>query len=380
MRRSSARSLRRLCSLSIAGWLALALWAGSALAPERSRANGVGDLYVATPTGVAEVLVATGEVLARVPLRAAPRALAFDPGGAVLYATGGAETVEPIDIESLEATAALPLPGRATALAHPSGGALVVALAGDRRLAIVDPTRGTTTRSAALPGPADLLAADRRREVVLAAESGKPWLALLDRDARLVSTTLDGRVTAIAVSVAGDLVVATRAPATVRRLAARDLDVAWSVSLPAAPDAVAVVTDGVVAAAGRSLFWVDGAGAKPWRTLASPVTALAASDDGGVLYAATEAGLDAITVDGRAVHVAVDLVSGPGTLAPVPRPASLAGSGPGSSVGAGDRPPSTSTIGPAVRPEPAIGVGLAAALVVLFAAVAVARRVGGAGS
>lgn len=353
-----------------------ALLLAGALGLERASANGVGDLYAATRAGVAEVLVAGGEVLATVPLRDIPRAIAFDPEGRVLYAATGGRNLEPIDIETLELTAAIPLPGVAGSLVHPNGPTLVVALAGDRRLALVDPGAGTTTRSAELPGSTDLLAADRRHPFVLAAESGKPWLALLAGDAPPVSTSLDARVTAVAVSRTGDLVVATRAPATIRRLAPTDLAVAWSVDLPAAPDAVAALADGVVAAGGRTLWWIDRSGARPWRTVGQPVTALVGSDDGTVVYAATADGVEAMTVDGRrSVHVGLDLAPGSTVLAPVPRPASLAGSDGRRPVTESGRPPATSTVGPGRPTSADLGLGLGVTLVVLVLGVAVARHV-----
>jgi DNA-binding beta-propeller fold protein YncE len=360
--------------LLAASLLAAVLLAGLASRPEQASANGVGDLYVATRSGVAEVLVGGGEVLATVALRDTPRALAFDPPGTTLYAATGGRALESVDIETLGTAAAVSLPGVAEALVHPSGNALVAAITGDRRLAVVDPAAGTTARTVELPGPADLLAADRRHPAVLAAESGKPWLALVAGTARPVTTTLAARVTAIAVSRAGELLVATRAPATVRRLAPTDLATEWSVDLPAAPDAVVALGDGIVAASGRTLWWVDRSGARTWRTLAAPATALAASDDGGVLYVATGSAVEAITADGtRSVRIAVDLAPGPGVLAPVPRPASLLAGGGSAAPGSG-RAPATSTTVPADRPKPDVGLGIGVALLVLIGSLAIARR------
>lgn len=371
----AAGGRRRVASFVAAGSLTVALLAGPGLGPEAATANGVGDLYVATRSGVAEVLVATGEVLATVPLRASPQFLAFDPSGRSLYAAVGNQ-IEPIDIESLETTAAIPLPGPAASLVHPEGAALSVALTGDRRLLLLDPTTATRRWSGDLPGQPDLLAADRRHAGVLAAESGKRWLALVGDEARPVTTTLAGRVTAIAVSRAGDLFVATRAPATVQRLSGPDLTPEWSVSLPSAPDALAAMADVVVAAAGRTLWRIDRSGAREWRTLGAPVMALAGSDEGTVLYAATEAGLEAIAGEGgRAVKLALDIAPGPGSLAPVPRPASLAGSGGPSGSGETGRPPATSTVEEGPGPGREVGLGLVAALVVLVLAIGAGRRI-----
>lgn len=381
MDRLAAPVPRRSIALVVAS-LAAVLLVGPGLAPDEARANGVGDLYAATTAGVAEVLVATGEVLATVHLEGASRALAFAPDGRTLYTAAGDRALQPIDIETLETRAPISLPGRVESVAHPKGLAVVTAIAGDRRLVFVDPSTGTTIRSIELPGPADLLAADRRQPMVLAAESGKAWLALVDGDGRRTTATLTGRVTAVAIGSGGDLVVATRAPAAVERRTAADLAAEWSVALPAAPDAVAVVAKGIVAAAGRSLWWVDRAGVREWRTLAAPVSALAASDDGTVLYAATAAGLEAIVVDGgRAVRISLDLASGPGVLAPVPRPASLAGAGGPAATDRSSRAPATSTLGPAEERPVDLGLAVVVSLVVLAIGFAVARRltrVGGA--
>lgn len=374
MDRPAAPAPRRSMALVVAT-LAVVLLAGPGLGPDEARANGVGDLYAATTAGVAEVLVATGEVLATVPLDSAPGAIAFAPDGRTLYTTAGDRALQPIDIETLETTAAIPLPGRAESVAHPKGSAVVTAIAGDRRLVFVDPSTGSTLRSTELPGPADLLAADRRQPMVLAAESGKAWLAVVDDGGRTTTATLTGRVTAIAIGRGGDLVVATRAPAAVERRAAADLAAEWSVPLPAAPDAVAVLAKGIVAAAGRSLWWVDRAGAREWRTLAAPVSALAPSDDGTVLYAATAVGLEAIAVDGgRAVRVPLELASGPGVLAPVPRPASLAGAGGPAATDRSGRAPATSTLAPDEERPLDLGLAAAVSLVVLAIGVAVSRR------
>ncbi|GIW20498.1 MAG: hypothetical protein KatS3mg065_0794 [Chloroflexota bacterium] len=364
-------------------WLAALLLAGPVLGPDRASANGAGDLYVATRSGVAEVLVAGGEVLATIPLGDAPRALAFRPDGTTLYASTGGRAVVPIDIEALETTAPVALPGLVATLAHPSGASLVVALAADRRLALVDPAATTVRRlEVDLPGSPDLLAADRRHDLVLAAESGKSWLALLAGETKPVTRSLAGRVTAISVSPDGDLLVATRAPARIERLAPTDLGSEWSVDLPAAPDAVVALEDGVVVAGGRSLWLVDRAGARLWRSLDAPVVALAASDDGSVLYAATSSGVEALTADGaRSVRIPVDVADGSSVLAPVPRRPSLGGVGGHGSSPTGGRVPATNTLAPAIASEPGLGPAIAVALVVLVLGLVIARRaVGPAGS
>lgn len=371
-----AAGRRRVVSFLLAGGLIVALFTRPGLGPEAATANGVGDLYVATRSGVAEVLVATAETLASVSLQAAPQAVAFDPAGATLYAAAGGR-IEPIVIESLETTAAIPLPDPAATIVHPKGADLYVALTAGRRLLLLDPATGARRWSGNLPGQPDLLAADRRHAGVLAAESGKRWLAFVGDEAQPVTTTLPGRVTAIAVSRAGDLLAATRAPVTVQRLTHPSLTPEWSVTLPSAPDALAAMADGVVAAAGRTLWRIDSSGAHEWRTLGAPVMALAVSDEGTVLYAATEAGLEAIAGEGqRAVKLALDLAPGPGSLAPVPRPASLAGSGGPSGSGETGRLPATSTAAPNPSPGPAVGFGLAVGFVVLVLAVGAGRWIG----
>ncbi len=366
--------------------LAVGLLSGLAGArPGPTLANGIGDLYAATTGGVAEILVASGEVLATVPLQPPPTALAFAPDGRTLFTVTGSRALQPIDIETLETAAAIPLPGAAVSVAHPNGERVVVALAGDRRLAIVDRSSGSVARSGELPGPPDLLAADRRHELVAVAENGKSWVGLLDGEAPPRTGTVEGRITAIAVSSDGAAYVATRVPASVSRISLRDLAVERVVSLPASPDAIAVVADGVVVASGRTLWWLDRTGPRQWRTTQAPVTALAASDDGQVLYAATQGAIEAFVARGDgSVRITLEVGLGPAVLAPVPRPASLTGVGgtgePGTSPGEAGRAPATNTegaaTGAALDPLPIVLV----VLVVLLVAGVGARRIVGAPS
>ncbi len=363
--------------------LAVGLLGGLAgVRPGPALANGVGDLYAATADGVGEILVASEEVLATVPLQPPPTALAFAPDGRTLFAVAGSRSLQPIDIEALSTIAAVPLPGAAVNVAHPKGERVVVALAGDRRLAIVDPSSGSVARSGELPGPPDLLAADRRHEQVAVAENGKSWFGLLDGESPPRTVTVEGRVTAIAVSSDGAAYVAIRAPASVRRISLRDLAVERVVTLPASPDAIAVLADGVVVASGRTLWWLDRTGPRQWRTTQAPVTSLAASDDGQVLYAATGGAIEAFVPRGNgSARITLEVGLGPAVLAPAPRPASLTGLGgsgvPGNTPGEAGRAPATNTeraaTGAALDPLPIVLV----VLVVLFVAGIGVRRIVG---
>ena len=52
-------------------------------------ANGVGDLYIASPAGVLEVRVSTSTVVSTISLLPAPQSLAFTPDGKTLYVGSG---------------------------------------------------------------------------------------------------------------------------------------------------------------------------------------------------------------------------------------------------------------------------------------------------
>lgn len=379
---------RRLGALILAAALAAGASVGTALA------NGIGDLYVATADGVDEVHVASETVVNDVPIKPAPVSLAFSPDGRQLYASAGGRWLTRIDIQSISVADTLSVPADVASLAHPHGDRLAIAIPTRRRLGILDTTDGTLTESAELPGAVDLLAADRRDPRVVAGEVGASWLAVFDvATSSLHTATLDGRIAALSVDRdRGAAYVATSDPNELLRISLDGLTVEWRTALPAAPDGIAALADRVIVAGETALWAVDRDGAASWGTAESPITSLAASDEGRVVYAAEGAAIEAFGLDGRpASRIDVVAGSGPRALAPVPRVSSLGdgsanGSGSANGTGSGnsdDEPkpdaPSTDTI--ADRRDSLVGgpvVALGAILVggiILVCAWLVLRRI-----
>ena len=127
--------------------LLLAGLAGPALA------NGVGDLYVASPAGVLEVRVSTSTIVSTTSVLPSPQSLAFTPDGKTLYVGSGGAHITPIDIETLTVGDAISTPGPVTALAFPAGEILVGAMPLRRTLAFITVHDNSVVESAELPGP-----------------------------------------------------------------------------------------------------------------------------------------------------------------------------------------------------------------------------------
>jgi len=277
------------------------------------RAETTGDLYVASAAGILEVVTASASVLDTVPVSPSPGSIAIRPDGRELFALSGDRQIVGIDLESMTVTSHIALPAPGAAIAYPRGEELVAAMPSLRRLAIRDAGTDSVRRSEPLPGAVDLLAADRRDGRVVVAASGGHWVAVFDSAGdSMRSVTVRGSVTAVALdATAGIAVVAMTKPNRVVGLDLHDFATTWSMSLSAAPTAVAVVGTTTLLATGRLVWAIDhaapGAAAvgistaelhgRRWASLAKPATALTVSDDGSLVYA-----LEADRVEGFTVN------------------------------------------------------------------------------
>lgn len=332
--------------------LALAVW-GVVLAggvpPSIVLANGIGDLYAGVTSGVLELHVASSKVVEEVDFAPAAASLAFSNDGRTLWLARGQKSLGRIDIETISLGASLSLPGPARAAVVPQGGSIVVAV-GSLRLAIVDPATGRVRDSHPLPAEPNLLAADRREPLTVAARQADDWIAILDpTDGSVRTVSLKGAVAAVAVDRQGDTAYAiTTAPNRLWRIQLREAKVTDQVDLSAAPTAVASTAQGPVVAAGRQLWIVASGGVRRLGTTEADISAIAASDDGRLIYAGRGGGVTAFNTDGVVLRkIALAAGKTPITLAAIPAPPSLgSGAGPGSSGSSASSvpvPPATST-------------------------------------
>ena len=334
-------NIRRRC---LAGLLPAVL---ALVAAAPAHANGIGDLYAATPGGVTELYVHGARTVTEVPVKPRPTALAFSPDGRSLYASGGRRLVH-IDIETISADGELQLPAAASALAFPGGRELVIALPARRTLGLLEGPNAQVTETQALPGAADLLAADRRDPRVVAATRGGSWLAVYHTgDRELTTSSVEGRIQAIAVDRdRGAALVATAKPDRLTRLDLRDLRVVATVPLPAPPAAVAATLSGGVVAADRTIWSVGTGETRRIASAQGRIAHLATSDEGRVILAAGSERIEAFPEAGggplRTLEVA-DVAA----LAAIPAPSSVSGDGGRAPAGPGDGKgelPATSTV------------------------------------
>jgi hypothetical protein len=292
-------------------------------------ANGLGDLYVAVPEGVAEVRLVDERIEATVDAGAAT-GLAFTNDGAYLFVVDDAGALSRIDIETISLDKTYTLPAAALAVAHPEGDALLLALEGQRALGVLadgsdDPTTGPELR-----GMPDLIAADRLDHRAVAARYGEPWVDIVETPSGSVeSATLDGEVVALAVADdTGYAYAATTGPNRLWRVALDTGSVDWGGKLDGKPSAVTAVDDAAIVAVGADLVRVTGEDVVPWSETDDDVTALATSDEGQFVYLATADAVLAIdkdhpTAEPRAT-VALDE---PTALAPVHKASTLVANG-----------------------------------------------------
>jgi len=300
--------------------------------------NGIGDLYVAASAGVDEVHVDSSKVVNTVDLSPAPTSLAFSPDGRKLYSADDGRFVTRIDIETISVETRIAVPANVGALAHGKGDLLAIAYSSRKTVGILDPASDSLTETGALPGAVDLLAANRHEQRIVAAEHGATWLAIIDPDTRTVRTvTLDAKVVALAVDPAGGFAyAATMGTNQVVKLKLGDGSIVWRAPLVAAPVAVTAGPDSAFVSVGPRVYETADGTASAWATAGGDIGALATSDDGGIIYATEGDAVQAFAAKGalaRTVKLAAD--AAPSTLAPVPRPSSIAGGGSGALAGGG---------------------------------------------
>lgn len=289
-------------------------------------ANGVGDLYIASPAGVLEVRVSTSTVVSTISLLPAPQSLAFTPDGKTLYVGSGGAHLTPIDIETLGVGDAIATPGPVTALAFPAGQILVGTMPLRRTLAFVTVHGNNVVESAELPGPGNLIAGDRRDPRVAVAEAGASWLDVVDpATSTAKKTTVAGEIRALAIDRQnGGALVATANPDALVRVDLTTLTATWTVPLPDTPVAVAALASTAIVAGGSDLWAVGQKKAIALATTRDAVVSMAASDEGSVLHVA-EAGAVEVFDDLGKLQRTLELGPdrGPLALAAVPAGSSL---------------------------------------------------------
>jgi hypothetical protein len=312
---------------------ARAILAGGALAPLLLTgltgpvlANGVGDLYLASPDGVLEVRVSTSTVVSTIDVLPAPLSLAFTPDGKTLYVGSGGAHITPIDIETLHVGAALSAPGPVSTLAFPAGQVLVGAMPTRKTLVFMTVHAGTITESAQLPGSGNLLAGDRRDPRVVVAEAGKSWLDVVDpATSTAKNTTVAGEIQALAIDrQSGGAFVATHNPDTLIRIDLTTLTVSWTVPLPGTPTAVAAMSKAAMVAGQTDIWQVTQTKATAWAKPRSAAVAMAASDEGSFLHVAESGAVEVFDSAGKLQRtLELGTTRDPVALAAVPAGSSL---------------------------------------------------------
>ncbi len=307
--------------------------AGAALAPLLMaglagpvNANGVGDLYVASPAGVLEIHVSTSTVVSVIDMLQPPQALGFAPDGKTLYVGNGGARLTPIDIATLNLEPDIATPGPVTALAFPAGQILVGTMPVRRTLAFVTVHGNAVTESAELPGPGNLIAADRRDPRVAVAEAGESWLEVVDPSTTSARrSTLEGKIQALAIDRGNAAVfVATSEPNALVRVDLTTLQNSWTLNLPGAPTAVVATSQGAIVAGGTDLWSVSATAATAWGTARGTVVAMSASDEGNFIHVAEPGAVEVFDLAGQLQRT---LELGPGrepvAMAAVPAGSSL---------------------------------------------------------
>jgi DNA-binding beta-propeller fold protein YncE len=292
-----------------------------------AQANGVGDLYVASSSGVLEVHVTTSTVIGTIPVVPAPQSLAFSPDGRTLYASNASSKVVPIDIATLDLQASITMPGNVSAVAFPAGQRLVAAMPTRRTLAFAIVHGGAVTESAQLPGSGNILAGDRREARVAVAEAGKSWLGIVDPATEtLKRATVAGGVVALAIERDhGGVLVATQNPNALLRLDLASLATTWTVALSGAPTAVASMPGAAIVATGTSLLKVDGKKEAAFATTKQPAITLNVSDEGAFIHVAESSSVEVFDAKGKLQRTLGDLKDEHAVvaMASVPRGSSL---------------------------------------------------------
>jgi len=322
-------------------------------------ANGVGDLYIASSSGVLEVQVKTSKTVSTIPMVPSPQSLAFSPDGHSLFVGRGDSEISPIDIATLNVQTPLEMPGLVSGLAFPAGEVLVATMPARRTLAFAVIHGGPITESAQLPGAGNLIAGDRRDARVAVAEAGKSWLEIVDpATATLKKTTVAGGIVALAIDrERGGVLVATQDPNALLRIDLTSLLTTWTVPLSEAPIAVAAMAKTDIVGGGTTLWQIDGKKATQFATTKQSVLTLAASDEGSFVHVAEASAIEVFDAGGK-LQRTLELKD---QLAPVAMAAVPAGSslflgngnaaaeptvGPGGNPGAlaTSKPPKTNTV------------------------------------
>jgi DNA-binding beta-propeller fold protein YncE len=333
--------VKTLKQIAASGMLASLVWLTSLTLAGPALANGVGDLYVASSSGVLELHVATSTVVSTIPVSPSPQTLAFSPDGRTLYASTGNAQVTPIDIATLDVQTPIDMPGPVSGLAFPAGQILVGAMPTRRTLAFATVHGGPVTESAQLPGSGNLLAGDRRDARVAVAEAGKSWLAIVDpATSALKKTTVDGEIRALAIERdRGGVLVAAHNPDSLIRIDLTSLAVSWTVKLTGTPAGVAALASNAVVAGDSNLWLVNGKTASAFATTRQTALALTTSDEGSFLHVAEASAVEVFDTGGK-LQRTLELPGerAPVAMAAVPRGSSLF-------LGQGQAAPSATTPG-----------------------------------
>jgi hypothetical protein len=298
-------------------------------------ANGVGDLYVADPSGVRELYLKTQTTESLITVPEIPTKLAFTPDGQTLYAAGGTTDLYQVDIATLNVSGPTSAKGPIVALAHPEGSALYMAFDGSKTLGVLMDQAATVLDGATLTAAPDLLAADALDPRLVAGSTSGTWVSIFEPASGKViqvGGTSGIGATVVAMSVArasGYVWVATKNQNRVFLISLSNGRVVSSVPISAGvPTAITALDDYAVVAVGSKLYKVVAKSVTPWATAAGPVVALSSDLTASFVYAATADSVTALDVTDptAAPAAAVGLPKGaPTALAPVPnRGSSLA--------------------------------------------------------
>jgi DNA-binding beta-propeller fold protein YncE len=331
------------------------------MTPGAALANGVGDLYLASPSGVLEVHVLTSTVVSTIPVAPSPESVVFSPDGRTLFASTAGTKVTPIDIATLDVQTSITMPGPVASLAFPAGQVLVAAMPQRRSLEFVTVHGGAMVESGQLPGPGNILAGDRREARVAVAQAGADWLEVVDPGTDTMrKVTVPGEIMDLAIDRdKGAVAVATRNPNAVLLVDLTSLATTWTVTLPETPDSVAAMASGIVAGGGTKLWKLDGKTATQFATARKEILVMTPSDEGSVIHVAESSGVEVFDSSGKlqrtlelsgdqspvamaAVNRGSSLYLGQGASASA-SPSSKATQPPASVLGTPE-PPTTSTI------------------------------------
>jgi hypothetical protein len=355
-------SSRLLRTLTAAVVLVAAAMPGAAVV----LANGIGDLYAGQPAGVAELYLKDEKQLTVVALDKEPTTLAFTPDGAGLYAGDGRKMLVRIVIEDLSIADSFSLTADVAAIAHPKGDKVFLAVPSEDALSVIADGESAVQSGPALEGPADLVAADRHDYHVVAAQSGKTWVDVVDSVSNTVAK-VDAGGKVIALTVASDDGVAFAVTSSPNQVVAIDLakgDVAWTAALADKPtDVTWAGTESprmaIVSLGNKTLVWARDGKTASWTTLEATPDVLATADEGAYVYAATRFGVTTVTVADPTAQPPAEIVldKEPKALAPIPKTSSLsktggqvASSGSGSGGQAGNGSTTANEVSPSKAP------------------------------